>query len=389
QTIFEVFNALLRRDASELLTRIEEVDRSGHDLANIASLLVEHARDVAVAQVLPKPAEGLPERSPDEVEQLSVQAKALGTTDLHRFFRLLVSVADDVGRSSFPRVSLEMGLLRILEVEPTPSVASLLEKLDAAIAGGLDGAVAKADAPRKPEPRTAPEPKPAPVAPSPARDDPGPGAPPVAAKPAPSPDAAPAAEPVRPSDPAPQADPSRKVPGSSKPPPEETAREPVPTAEVPAPPVESATFRNRADSAPEGTLNPEWLRFVERVEERKPGLAVFLAHARTLVFGADGAELAYDSGFYLDKAREREHKEQLNEELADYFGKAVSVTVVQATAAHLEVGTVAEHQANAVSEHDSKVKQDALEHPAVQGVVSILGGEVEEVKPLEPSDSAH
>ncbi len=350
QTLFELMDAILDRDAQRLLEHVEHVDRRGHDLANIAGLLVEHARDVAVAQVVPEPAASLPERSPDEVDQLRAQAGKLSSTDLHRIFRLLVGVADDVGRSSFPRVSLEMGLLRILELEPTPSVGSLLEKLDRAIKNqGAEGPTeAQAKAPV--------------VAP----------AGPVEAKPESS---HPHARGEKPAAPEPRVDraPSRPNDDRDNPPRPEARR---------APPRDD---RNPQAEREAPKVHPDWARFVDGLED-KPGLTVVLQSARPVRFDQEGVELAYESGFCFDKAREKDHKELMGEALNSFFGRVVSYAVKKAGEEHARIANIAERDTHRSQQHDSKVREDALEHPAVKGAVNILGGHVEEVHPLEPSE---
>lgn len=334
QTIFELASAIVERRADRVLELSGEIDRSGHDVADIAGLLVEHFRDLAVAQAVTDPAHQLPDRSPDEIQQLKGQLGDLSSGDLHRIFRLLVVVAEDVARSMMPRVSFEMGLLRALEVEPTPSVYSLLERIDAAIKTA-DGPTARSGIPQ---------------AVSPARE----------ARNASVTSNGEAAE----------------DPVSSRP---ETLSQPDPA------PLAGPSSESKGVAASQSeTPDPAWTRFVESVEARRPGLSAVLHQARAVRFESAGVELAYDKGFCLDRAREREHQAQLREELARCFQGETPLDIVEASSTHRRIPTIAEHAASQESERDSQVREEALEHPAVKGVVSILGGEVKEVTSLEP-----
>ncbi len=134
QTIFEFAEALVKRDAQRMLALVAEVDARGHELTDVARLLVEHVRDLTVVKTTESVNE-LVDRSPDEQQQLTKQATECSRADLHRWFRLLVAVAEDVGRSVHPKVSLEMGLLRLLEVAPTQD----LEQLMTLVQGGAPG----------------------------------------------------------------------------------------------------------------------------------------------------------------------------------------------------------------------------------------------------------
>ena len=146
QTIFEICGAVLARDARLLLEIVAEVDARGHDLSDVAGLILQHLRDLMVVSVTDAPSESLLDRSPGELEALRAQSKNVAAPDLQRLFTVMVRVAEDVNRSLYPRVTLEMGLLCLLEVEPSQSLGTLLEKVDALLDGS--GAV-QASAPSR------------------------------------------------------------------------------------------------------------------------------------------------------------------------------------------------------------------------------------------------
>jgi DNA polymerase-3 subunit gamma/tau len=295
--VFTLCDAILAKDANAILGMVAEVDARGHDLSDLAGLLVEHFRDLMVAKVVDNPSEALLDRSPGELESLRVQGEKLSRPDLHRYFALLVSVADDVARSVQPRISLEMGLLRLLEVEPAHSLASLLEKLDRVVTDTQT-------------PNTSAH---------------------------------------GPSTPSSSQDPAR-----------------VPDA-ILAP----------APSQPKAG----WQHLVERVRQTRPALASVLEHGRALQFGPQGVEIGYVPGtFYWESAQERDNRTLLARLLAEHFGQEVRLTL-RALAEDVsgEVSTLAEAQESRRREREQEIKTDALKHPAVEGALSILGGEVREV----------
>ena len=152
QTIFELFQALLDKNADTILSAVENIDARGHDLADVCTLLVEHVRDLMVFKSTKEPQKVLSDRSPGELENLAKQADLCGVAQLHRVFAMVVDMAETVTHSSFQRVSLEMGLLRILEVEPAARVEELLHRVDQLLEGGVP------NAPGKPDARPAPQP---------------------------------------------------------------------------------------------------------------------------------------------------------------------------------------------------------------------------------------
>jgi DNA polymerase-3 subunit gamma/tau len=141
QAVIDLVDRVLDRDANRMLEIVAEIDARGHDLADLASLVVEHYRDLMVAKVVEQPSASLLDRSPGEVASLRAQGEKLSQPDLHRCFSIMVGVADDVSRSILPRVTLEMGLLRLFEVEPVQSLSTLLDRLDSMVAEGGSGEV--------------------------------------------------------------------------------------------------------------------------------------------------------------------------------------------------------------------------------------------------------
>lgn len=315
QTIFDMVDAVLARRGDTLLELCTGIDERGHDLADVAGLLVEHLRDLAVAQVAKQTAYELPERSPDELAQLTAQSERLSSADIHRLFGLVVEIAEDVSRSDHPRLSFEMGLLRLLEVEPTADVQTLLRRIEEELSTAA----------------------PHPVATSPS-----------GAVPSGSDHVARAAEVSTESRGA-----TARVPGAS------------------------------ADRNEEASESGSWSDFVDLVETGRPALAAVLRQARPVRFEEAGVELAYERGFCLDRAREREHQEQLEHELAHFFRRETRVKVLEARGEHADIPSLTEQIMAEGSDRESELQKRALEHPAVQSVVSILGGEVESIKPFD------
>lgn len=136
--ISQLVDAVAERNANRLLATIGELDNRGVDLSDAAQLVTEHLRDLTVLKML----EGaddidkhLHHRTKDDLALLQNQAQKFSRPDLHRLFQLAVVAAMDTARSMHPRTTLEMGLLRLLEVEPTQSLDTLLTRIDALVSG--------------------------------------------------------------------------------------------------------------------------------------------------------------------------------------------------------------------------------------------------------------
>ncbi len=327
--IFALFDAVLDRDADKLLSMIADIDVKGHELGDVASLFVDHLRDVMVAKSVKDPTEAQLDRSPGEVEQLRAQAKKLSAPDLHRMFALAVEVADDVSRSAFARVSFEMGLLRLLEVEPTERLDELLARLDGV-------ATVSAKAPLKADNRAG------------------------------TADGATAARRVTAAADHRSATSDGRLPTSDGRPATSDGRSPT------------------ADSRPVLAEKAEatWSAFVATIRATKPGLSAVLEHGRPLKFGPDGVELGYTpKTFYWEKAHDPECKSAIEASLTAIFGKPVPLKLT--AVAPIEQAPAEESLAEAAdrkrkNRHD-EIVTGAREHPAVRGAIQILGGEIKEV----------
>lgn len=127
----------------------------------------------------------------------------------------------------------------------------------------------------------------------------------------------------------------------------------------------------------------DWSALVERIRGQRPALASLLEHGRPLTFCEEGVEIGYPKGtFYLESAQERENRSLLERVIAEHFGKPVALTIAATAAADGTVQTLAESAADRQRRREREIRDGALEHPAVQDALAVLGGEVKEVIPL-------
>ncbi|MED5463554.1 MAG: DNA polymerase III subunit gamma/tau [Myxococcota bacterium] len=343
QTIFQLCDAILQKEASRLLDLVGEVDARGHDMADVAELVVEHLRDVMVAKVSEEPGRVLRERAPAELSALVEQAGQCERSLLHRLFSLAVRMAEDVSRSLSPRVSLEMGLLRLLEAESAQSLGALLKKIDAVMRGesGVGGARIES-APVQSAAAKAVEPS------APAK---------IPEKTAPP-------SPPRPASPVQQEQQEQRSPPKEAPPAPVSAREPERVVE------------------PSGK---SWADFVGGLQGAGPALASVLQHGNLFEFGPREVKLGYERGsFYWESVHEPENRDLITSQLRDYFGQPTRFSIVEAEGDKADQpATLAEMVEQEGVDREEQIRNDAIAHPAVVGAIAVLGGEVENVTPLE------
>ena len=145
-TLFGVARALLQRDGAACLGHIETVFTRGHDMRQFAGALLNLLRDLAVVKVSTERA--FFDRPDHEIAQMRGLVEVHDAAVLYRQFDTLAKAFDEVARSSYPKLLLEMTLLRMSLAEPLVPLAEAVAKLDAIerrLGGGrIDGPRAEA-----------------------------------------------------------------------------------------------------------------------------------------------------------------------------------------------------------------------------------------------------
>jgi DNA polymerase III subunit gamma/tau len=127
--ILETVEAALQRDSRRLLEAVRRVDQLGHSFRQFCQELVETFRGLILCRVLEDPGEHL-DTTPDELRQLRTLADAASLEDLQRALTLLIRTEVDVISSAYPRLILEMSLVRLASLPPARDIASLIRKVD-------------------------------------------------------------------------------------------------------------------------------------------------------------------------------------------------------------------------------------------------------------------
>jgi len=253
-------DAIIDRDPARVLGPLDEAYQRGCDLRRFTRDLLEHMRNLAVAKV----SDGalLPDLADEEAAALRTQAARISTVDCDRAFRVLMATDDEVGRAPYPKLVLEMALLKLATLPALLPVDDLLQRL-----GDLEARLRGGGAPRAAMAASAAAPAPAP--PSRAASA---AAPAFAARPAPSPPAAPSAEPA-------------------------------------------------GGVAPDAG----WEEFVSYVRSQRPTLADHLGTCAVRGFDAAAAVLRAPRGFRYDYLSRRDHQTEVEELAQRFFGRPVRI----------------------------------------------------------------
>jgi DNA polymerase-3 subunit gamma/tau len=318
--LYAVAEAVVEHNPAAALERLHELHLYGYDMRRFARELLEHFRNLSVARLLPG-TDLLADLPEEERVTVARQAANMTPEDLDRAFRLLLSTESEVSHVPYPKLVLEMALIKLATLTPVVAADELLDRIDEL------------------EQRL------------------GAGAVPAGGS-APSGSAASGPAPTRPA--------GKAVPAAR--------REPMAHAHHSASPP-AATGGHGSDAAA-GTAPSggecSWDAFLAFVAKEKITLSPYLESSQPT--HPDGATLALrvPSGYYYDYLAQRDHT-QLVEELAErFFGRPIRVTV---TAAEAQQATAPSREESPTALHAA-----ALGDPVVRAAVEIFGGEVQEVK---------
>jgi DNA polymerase-3 subunit gamma/tau len=168
EALFRLCDLVIDRDTAGALTYIEELSERGHDLGRLVLDLIEHLRQLMLAQHLGE----VPETaatSAEARERLQAQAGQLGEAAVLRLIDLLAVAVDDMRQGADPRLPLELALVKVTRPASDLSRESISFRLERLEQGQVSsGPVSVSDTEPRPEraaaePQPQPEPVPVPV----------------------------------------------------------------------------------------------------------------------------------------------------------------------------------------------------------------------------------
>lgn len=182
-----VSRAFAEGDSLALLNLVEKLSDYGADYKNFARELLLHLREILVLKLAPADSPLVAPLGVEAAKQLKPLADALSEEDLLRAIDVLSRVESELRWAQDPRVTLELALLKLVQLRRLAPFAELLARLERLEGGG--GPATAAPRPPVALPRPAPVAAPAPARPAPVAA-PVPASVPSAPAPAPAPVAA-------------------------------------------------------------------------------------------------------------------------------------------------------------------------------------------------------
>ncbi len=152
--LLDAVEGALRRDSRQVLDVVRRVDNQGYSFRQFCQELVELYRALVLVKVVEEPEEML-DVTADELHELRELAQLGSLEDHQRALTLLLRTEAELPGSGFPRLALEMSLVRLANLTPTRDVATLVRKLEE-LERRLAGSPLPAPAPPVPPPAAPP-----------------------------------------------------------------------------------------------------------------------------------------------------------------------------------------------------------------------------------------
>ena len=136
QLLGKMSAAIFRGDTQGVLEGVKTVDGVGYNMRQFCQELIEHFRHLLIISSVKKPEEIL-DVAAAELDDLRQQAAGFSSLDIQRRLTQLIKADADMAHATFPRLILEIALLKSATLEPVIPVQELLEKIKMMEAGAV------------------------------------------------------------------------------------------------------------------------------------------------------------------------------------------------------------------------------------------------------------
>lgn len=126
----EVSAAVFGGDTQGVLAGIKQVDLVGYNMRQFCQELIEHFRNLLVIRSVKKPEEIL-DLTTAELDELQKQSLHVTALDIQRRLTLFIKAESEMAYASFPRLIVEMALLKAALLAPLVPIQELIEKIKA------------------------------------------------------------------------------------------------------------------------------------------------------------------------------------------------------------------------------------------------------------------
>lgn len=342
--VVDILEACIQRRPAQVFEAVRRVDELGYSFRSFCQDLVESVRTLILARVV-EDAQLQLGISEDEYAEFQHLAKLGDAEDWQRLLSILIKVESELSTSAYPRLLVEMALVRAASLPPARSIEDLVRKLEQLETSGTrsesstgGAAVPPASSSRAPQG----------VAPSQSADS----------------SAVPSA-------------PSRVTEA----PPEMNAGEELHETEADLPSVDGGETKTQTDSAVTPFSGSEWSDLVQQVVKKNPRIGALLDNVSLLELAPPVLRLGAPKGsFLLQQLKDKQTQEKICELAQICSGEKINLKV-EGLAAQQAPPSLQQSKQKQETDRSRRLREDAINHPIVRKAVEIFAGEVVGVTP--------
>ncbi len=127
--LINLIEAVFDGDAGRGLGILHRVDEQGHSFRQFCQQLIDIVRSLLFVTVVDEP-EGLLEYTDSELQELRQLATACDLDRLQRTLSLLMQTEAQIAHSNYPRLTMEMALVKLANMPSGADIGNLIHKLD-------------------------------------------------------------------------------------------------------------------------------------------------------------------------------------------------------------------------------------------------------------------
>jgi len=320
--LYEISLAIANHDGQKCLETLDRLDQYGYDFRQLSGELLEHLRNLMVVHIAENP-EALLELPKHELDDLTEQCKAFDLRRIQQCFTILLQSDAELSHSTFPKLILEMALLKMVDIQPVVAMDEILNRLEA-----MEERLSRAEPDLMERYATY-----------------------VSRTPKPSN--------------------GSRLEGTSAESDSSTALEEAHNKDTP-----SDNAENR-----EAT----WKSLLESARRENPILAALLSHGRLVALDDRVIEIGFRRGsFYYERIQEEENRRAAMEICRSFFKKELQLNFsILGKASKSSSIRRRRHD----TDQDHHLRKKVLENPVVKEALEIFDGEIEEIKVGTPFES--
>jgi len=316
--LFDISTAIMSSDLEQCLETIGTIFNHGIDTRQFYHGLVEHFRNLLVAKTSTSPSL-FPDLTPNEIEQLALQAKKTSLEALQMFLKILIESEAYLYKAPLPRVVLETIALRMASLPSTTSLEEILDKL-ANLQEKLMESTGSSKSLADERPLSSPKPE---------KKNQHEG------------------------------DPSKLT---------------APAAEMTRKGASPASPRGE-ESATEGS----WSALIESIRKEKPLLASFLDHSRLMKKEGNTLDIGFSgNSLFSETVQESKKKRELEQVCEEFFGQKMRINICFLDPG--EEGLGDQESGLTTGQRNEKIREEAKRHPLIKEALNIFEGGITEIK---------